>query len=215
MCPFAKEECFIVSPWAVKPVYASHHVDIPPNICHLSQKSVQAECFCSETWTSAQVTLPLTAPLFLSISLSLSQPPFLLSLITVRCIKRVDWGSHVLRARCGLTLRQTHTRTHTHARTHTHTVIKCFLRPGVCQASQPSFSLSGSACLHTPAFTSQGKEVYKHTQFPPFIYVLFVLSHRSYIRRTTDREMDTDGLIDTSIKKTPGWSCVERHTLYN
>ena len=122
--PFAKEECFIVSPWAVKPVYTSHHVDIPPNICHLSQKSVQAECFCSETWTSAQVTLPLTAPqFFLPISFSLSQPPFLLSLITIRCIKRVDWGSHVLRARCGLTLRQIHT--HTHTRTHTHTHTRC------------------------------------------------------------------------------------------
>lgn len=35
-------------------------------------------------------------------------PPFLLSIITMRCIKRVDWGGHVLRGCCHLALDQIH-----------------------------------------------------------------------------------------------------------
>lgn len=44
-----------------------------------------------------------------------------------------------------------HTRTHRRARTHTHRVIKCFLRPGVCQASQSNFSLLAQHAF-TPSY---------------------------------------------------------------
>lgn len=183
----------VLNVWAVWPVYTSRDVDIPLNICHFSQKNAQAECFCSEMWTSAQVTLPLTTPLFLSISLPLSHPPpSLLSVTTVRCIKRVDWGSHVLWAHCGLTLDQIHTHTctlrPTDRQTHTHSHTKCFWRPGLFQAFHSSFTPSGSACLHTPAFTSQGEEVYKHTQFPPFIYIFIILI--SYMLYKREQKLD-------------------------
>lgn len=160
----------VLNVWALWPVYTSRDVDIPLNICHFSQKNVQKECFCSEMWTSAQVTLPLTAPLFRPISLPLSQPPLsLLSFRTLRCIKRVDWGSHVLRAHCGLALDQIHTHQCPLRLTHTLAHKRCdkvFLK---------AWSLSDSTCLHTPAFTSQSEEVYKHTLLSPFRYVFMIL----------------------------------------
>lgn len=83
----------------------------------------------------------------------------------------------------------------TQTHTYIHTVIKCFLRPGVCQASQYSLSLSSLACLHTPAFPGQCENVYKHIISLIFICSVPLCSACHVIERETDKGTHTVKLI--------------------
>lgn len=59
---------------------------------------------------------------------------FLLSVIIIRDFKRVDWCSHVLRARCWITFGKFMSIC-AHSDPHIHTVLPCLLCSGICQAS--------------------------------------------------------------------------------